>query len=113
RELQNLLERLSILYPEQTIEREHLPPSIGERRKSAAENAEPSLVDLETPTVIPSGGIDLREHLSNIEKRLICSALDQTKGTVAHAARLLKLRRTTLVEKLRKYDLLSNDTRVA
>src|SRR5690606_29383814 len=52
RELQNLLERLSILYPEQTIEREHLPQSIGERRRSAAEDAQPSLADLETPTVI-------------------------------------------------------------
>ena len=47
--------------------------------------------------------------LGNIEKQLISSALAQTDGTVAHAARLLKLRRTTLVEKLRKLDLMSND----
>ncbi len=53
----------------------------------------------------PQTGLDLREHLGNIEKQLIRSALDQTDGTVAHAARLLNLRRTTLVEKLRKYEL--------
>ena len=55
--------------------------------------------------MLPSTGLDLREHLGNIEKQLISSALAQTDGTVAHAARLLNLRRTTLVEKLRKYDL--------
>ena len=94
RELENLLERLSILHPEQRIEREDLPPHIGERRRVAQAAV----------TSIPSGGLDLREHLGTIEKQLIRSALEQT-GTVAHAARLLKLRRTTLVEKLRKYEL--------
>jgi sigma-54 specific flagellar transcriptional regulator A len=95
RELQNLVERLSILYPGETVDREHLPLAIGERRKAAAPAA----------AVVPSTGLDLREHLGNIEKQLISSALAQTDGTVAHAARLLNLRRTTLVEKLRKYDL--------
>jgi sigma-54 specific flagellar transcriptional regulator A len=37
-----------------------------------------------------------------IEHKLISEALERTGGTVAHAARLLGLRRTTLVEKLRK-----------
>jgi sigma-54 dependent transcriptional regulator, flagellar regulatory protein len=97
RELQNLIERLAILYPNQTIDREQLPTPIGERRRSA----QPSL------TTIPKSGLDLREYLSTIEKQLIRSALDQTDGTVAHAARLLKLQRTTLVEKLRKYELVA------
>jgi sigma-54 specific flagellar transcriptional regulator A len=96
RELQNLVERMSILYPNTTIEREHLPPSVAERRRS---------VRVATPAALPSGGLDLKEHLGSIEKQLIESALAQTDGTVAHAARLLKLRRTTLVEKLRKYHL--------
>jgi sigma-54 specific flagellar transcriptional regulator A len=95
RELQNLIERLAILYPNRTIDREHLPTPIGERRRSP----QPAV------TTIPTTGLDLREYLSNIEKQLIRSALDQTDGTVAHAARLLKLQRTTLVEKLRKYEL--------
>jgi sigma-54 specific flagellar transcriptional regulator A len=95
RELQNLVERLSILYPGREIDRAELPAAIGERRRAAV----PSV------TSIPSGGLDLREHLGSIERQLIRSALDQTDGTVAHAARLLNLRRTTLVEKLRKYEL--------
>jgi len=101
RELQNLVERLSILCPGRSVEREDLPPAIGERRR-AAESTEDAPRDL---VAVPRGGIDLREYLGNIEKQLIRSALDLTDGTVAHAARLLKLQRTTLVEKLRKYDL--------
>ena len=97
RELQNLIERLAILHPNQTIDREQLPTPIGERRR----NPQPEV------TAIPKTGLDLREYLGNIEKQLIRSALDQADGTVAHAARLLKLQRTTLVEKLRKYELVA------
>ena len=57
--------------------------------------------------VLPAAGIDLRAHLTQIERRLIEQALERSKGTVAHAARLLGLRRTTLVEKLRKLGLAS------
>ena len=52
---------------------------------------------------LPADGIDLRAHLLAIEQRLIAQALERSGGTVAQAARLLGLRRTTLVEKLRKY----------
>ena len=54
---------------------------------------------------LPRGGIDLKDHLSSIEIGLIRRALEEADGTVAEAARLLKIRRTTLVEKLRKYRL--------
>jgi sigma-54 specific flagellar transcriptional regulator A len=59
--------------------------------------------------VLPAAGIDLRAHLTQIERRLIEQALERSNGTVAHAARLLGLRRTTLVEKLRKLGLVSAD----
>ena len=72
------------------------------RKRSASAGTAPQQL---AQTFIPSDGLDLREHLGIIEKHLIRTALAQTDGTVAHAARLLKLRRTTLVEKLRKYDL--------
>jgi len=52
--------------------------------------------------VLPQAGLDLRAHLLAIERSLVQQALDRADGTVAHAARLLNLRRTTLVEKLRK-----------
>jgi sigma-54 specific flagellar transcriptional regulator A len=56
---------------------------------------------------LPPDGIDLRDHLFTIERNLIQQALNRAGGTVAHAARLLKLRRTTLVEKLRKFHMLN------
>jgi sigma-54 specific flagellar transcriptional regulator A len=59
--------------------------------------------------VLPKDGIDLRAHLTEIERMLVVQALERAQGVVAHAARLLGLRRTTLVEKLRKLDLMSND----
>ena len=59
--------------------------------------------------VLPAGGIDLRAHLDAIERQLIEQALDRAGGIVAHAARLLGLRRTTLVEKLRKFSLVTAD----
>ena len=52
--------------------------------------------------VLPEAGLDLRAHLLGIERQLIEQALQRSHGTVAQAARLLNLRRTTLVEKMRK-----------
>jgi sigma-54 specific flagellar transcriptional regulator A len=57
---------------------------------------------------LPSQGLDLRSHLYDIERALIRQALERSGGTVAQAARLLQLRRTTLVEKLRKFELLDD-----
>jgi sigma-54 specific flagellar transcriptional regulator A len=53
---------------------------------------------------IPTG-FDLRQYLETLEQRLIVRALESSGGTVAQAARVLGLRRTTLVEKLRKYSM--------
>ena len=50
-------------------------------------------------------GIDLKDYLSNLEKQLIQQALDEASGVVARAAEKLRIRRTTLVEKVRKYGL--------
>jgi sigma-54 dependent transcriptional regulator, flagellar regulatory protein len=61
-------------------------------------------------TRLPEDGIDLRLHLLSIERRLIEQALERTGGTVAHAARLLNVRRTTLVEKLRKLGIAGGDS---
>ena len=58
---------------------------------------------------IPSD-FDLRSYLESLEQRLIVRAMRIADGTVAQAARLLGLRRTTLVEKLRKYSLAGSDT---
>ena len=54
---------------------------------------------------LPPEGLDLRAHVATIEEALIRQALERSSGIVAQAARLLGLRRTTLVEKLRKFDI--------
>jgi sigma-54 dependent transcriptional regulator, flagellar regulatory protein len=54
---------------------------------------------------LPDEGLDLRAHLLTIERQLIEQALQRSRGTVAQAARLLNLRRTTLVEKMRKLEM--------
>ena len=59
--------------------------------------------------ILPEEGIDLRAHLTEIERKLVMQALERSQGVVAHAARLLGLRRTTLVEKLRKLELLNGE----
>ncbi len=54
---------------------------------------------------LPVEGLDLREYLQTIERALVQQALARANGVVAQAARLLNLRRTTLVERLRKLGL--------
>lgn len=50
-------------------------------------------------------GLDLKSYLVDMEVQLIQKALSQTDGNVSQAAKLLKTNRTTLVEKIRKYEL--------
>ena len=59
---------------------------------------------------LPAEGMDLRAYLNDIEYGLIVEALARSGGTVSHAARLLGLRRTTLVEKMRRFGLSGNDS---
>ena len=54
---------------------------------------------------LPQEGIALKQQLVNIERSLIEQALRRTNGNVSQTARLLQLQRTTLIEKINKYDL--------
>jgi sigma-54 dependent transcriptional regulator, flagellar regulatory protein len=54
---------------------------------------------------LPAEGLDLRQYLADIETDLIRQALQHCHGVAAHAAPLLGLRRTTLLEKMRKYGI--------
>ena len=51
---------------------------------------------------MPDAGVDLDEVLAGIERTLILEALDRTGGNKRQAASLLRLKRTTLVEKLKR-----------
>ncbi len=113
RELANLIERLSILYPYGVVDVKDLPEKFRagitlstntqELPQVSVPGEEPESVI--TVPRLPTEGIDLKAHLSNLELNLIRQALDDTGGVVAHAAKRLNMRRTTLVEKLRKYGL--------
>jgi sigma-54 dependent transcriptional regulator, flagellar regulatory protein len=54
---------------------------------------------------LPPEGISLKQHLIEIERNLIEQALSRTQGNVSQTARLLQLQRTTLIEKINKYEL--------
>jgi sigma-54 specific flagellar transcriptional regulator A len=54
---------------------------------------------------LPAEGINLKDYLAELEVSLIEQALAKHDGVVARAAETLGMRRTTLVEKMRKYDL--------
>lgn len=54
---------------------------------------------------LPDAGLDLKEFLAELEVRFISQALERHDFIVARAAEVLGLRRTTLVEKMRKYNL--------
>jgi len=130
RELSNLLERLAVLHPGGNVRAADLParyraampvgdlfdvaeaatvppPPAMLTAASSTAGIPASLDPLQlSPTVtLPPQGIDLRGHMAGIELELIRAALTQSGGVVAHAAPMLGLRRTTLVEKLRKYGI--------
>jgi sigma-54 specific flagellar transcriptional regulator A len=119
RELANLIERLAIQYPNSLVQVHDLPAKYrggscsgdenelqleffaDSRQQDASSVSEPAVP---TPQ-IPSQGLDMKSYISEIEMKLITQALEETNGVIAHAAKLLGLRRTTLTEKMRKYGL--------
>jgi sigma-54 specific flagellar transcriptional regulator A len=54
---------------------------------------------------LPSEGMSLKQHLVEVERSLIEQALARTQGNVSQTAKLLQLQRTTLIEKINKYEL--------
>jgi sigma-54 specific flagellar transcriptional regulator A len=132
RELSNLIERLLILHPNQIVDVHDLPPKyrhidadefepeysseFAEREallsifNDEIENhhtaEEPQPVDAAVlATSLPEDGVNLKELLAELEIDLIRQALDQQDGVVARAAEQLGMRRTTLVEKMKKYGM--------
>jgi transcriptional regulator with PAS, ATPase and Fis domain len=56
------------------------------------------------PLNLPDDGIDLDRYVSGIERELIRRALEKTGGNKGQASKLLNLKRTTLVEKLKRLE---------
>jgi sigma-54 specific flagellar transcriptional regulator A len=111
RELANLVERLIILHPYGAVEASDLPDQfrIDNDQREAGQivdamiGAPVSSDDLDPR--LPKDGLNLKEHLGIMELSYIKQALADSGGVVAHAAKRLGMRRTTLVEKLRKYGM--------
>ncbi|MGE0043670.1 MAG: sigma-54-dependent transcriptional regulator [Vicinamibacterales bacterium] len=94
RQLENAVERaMALVGRRRTIEAGDLPPEV----RGAQEPARPA-VDF------PESGVDLPGVVAEIERDLIGRALARTGGNRAAAAALLNLKRTTLVEKIRRMD---------
>ena len=69
----------------------------------------PSFATSDSLEVLPEQGVDLKEFLAELEISLITQALERHEYVVARAADILCLRRTTLVEKMRKYNLMRDE----
>jgi DNA-binding NtrC family response regulator len=92
RQLENAVERaLALLGGRSTIELSDLPPEIQLAQLAAAPTLE-----------FPDTGVNLPDLVEQIERDLIMRALSRTGGNKAAAAELLHLKRTTLVEKLKR-----------
>jgi len=108
RELANLVERCSILAPGCEIELKDLPKRIQAVSPVPVETRpkprEPDILDFSIDQV-DFERIELKGLLELLETRLIQQALDKCDGVVAQAAQRLGLRRTTLVEKIRKFGI--------
>jgi DNA-binding NtrC family response regulator len=94
RELENLIERVSVLRGEGEIRPEDLPAALRGHGGPAG-----------TAPTIPESGLDFREVVDRFESELIRQALEQTQGNKNRAAQLLGLNRTTLLEKIKKKGL--------
>jgi len=92
RELENIIERMVILAEGDTISLDDLPEKIA--RKHA--------LDLDDESLIPEEGLSLSNAVNDYERQLIIHALEKADWVKNRAAKLLKMNRTTLVEKIKK-----------
>lgn len=95
RELENLVQRLSILHMDEVVHPKDLPEKYLHQSQQT-----------ETIGLVSDGGTtDFNSRVSEFEDRLILQALVQTGGNKKEAAELLNLKRTTLLEKIKKKQL--------
>lgn len=108
RELANLIERLIVLYPNQKVDCQQLPIKYQSMANQKMVTDLPKYLEMtQTVMVSPKSteNINLKEMLYHIELTYIKDALDKANGVVSHAAESLGMRRTTLVEKMKKFEI--------
>ncbi|WP_321371992.1 sigma-54 dependent transcriptional regulator [uncultured Desulfuromusa sp.] len=92
REMENIIERTIALTESLVIRCEDLPSNICKTLPSTAIG----------PPQITSRGVDMNQVIADIEREMIQQAMVLGKGVKARAAHLLKINRTTLVEKIKR-----------
>jgi DNA-binding NtrC family response regulator len=97
RELENLVERMTILKGGGHFEIDDLPAKYRSNTISPSQD--------KTSFEIPDGGLDFNTAVDQFENQLILQALERTNWNRNQAAQLLHLNRTTLVEKIKKKGL--------
>ena len=96
RQLENTIERILVLTPGQSqIDISDLPLELQETNR----------VTTSSSVSLPENGIDLQNYLRNLERSLICLALERTGGNQNKAAELLNIKRTTFIEKTKRLSL--------
>ena len=97
RQLLNAVERMVVLRGEGTLELDDIP----EKVRAPAPRAQPTDPLLGEP-LLPDEGLDLRDAVERFEGSLIQQALDRAGGNKNRAAAILRVNRTTLVEKIKR-----------
>lgn len=108
RELANLLERLVIMYPDTVVGFADLPESYRHGENSWSPEPKPAgdaAVRTDGVPSLPVAGIDMKAYFQILERQWIAEALEAHAGVISKAATHLGLRRTTLIEKMRKLDI--------
>ena len=123
RELSNLIQRLAVLYPGETVNFQMIHPAMlptGLQHLATVSEVESPLFNVATggedsyldivmsaKGVTPLGdeNLSLKETLNSVEKEMISRALNEVGGNVSMCARMLKVQRTTLIERIKKYSL--------
>ncbi|WP_090273393.1 sigma-54 dependent transcriptional regulator [Halopseudomonas litoralis] len=121
RELANLVERMAIMHPHGVIGVGELPRKFryveddqedlrqlrdnGNGNEGDENPWNPGMPGFNDLAGLPPEGLDLKEYLGGLEQTLIQQALNEANYVVARAAERLRIRRTTLVEKMRKYGI--------
>lgn len=124
RELENLIQHMTILYggsqvgfndlPDKYRNGGQPPPGLCSPPSTPEDVTRPEQLLLFSPAAVvpqeswPDSGIDFNALVNDFETQLIVQALKLTQGNKKEAARLLNLKRTTLLEKIKKKELFGN-----
>lgn len=94
RELENVIERAVVLSTEELLDISLLPVSVRQPHSVSS-----------PPADLPSNGMSLREAVQSYERQLIIKALRSSGGIQKQAAKLLKVKPTTLHEMMKRLDI--------